>query len=420
MMMAGTVLLILAGAGAAIDISMMFSKKTTYQSYADSAALAAAQSGLTDPTELHDFVLKFIAGNNFSGDELETETMVTAHGTIRVSVSSVHNSAIMGMFGNEFSKVGTNAESPLASTGPVEIALVLDITGSMSGDKIASLKSAATGLVDKIDEHNNDNFRVAVVPFRDYVNIGTSRQDETWLELDWGSDNGESDGNDNNGNQGQGNQGQGQGNNTNNGNNGNGGNGGDGDLNSWNGCAGSRNSPWNTRSYAGAARVPGAMNISCGEEILPLTNDMDAVRTKIDSLSPRSWTYIPTGLMWGWRAVDPEAPLIEASSVPAKNKTSVIILMTDGANTKSQNGSLHSGSNTVDANALTSELCTQVKYDGVQIYTVAYELDNTTTLNILRKCASNSDMFFDASNSSALSNAFDSIAENLVNIRLSH
>ena len=432
MMFSVTMMLILLGVGVAADFSIMSKKNTSYQGFADAAVLAAAQSGLTDLAELQALAEAYVFANSMGNEELVTELTIKPNGRIRVEVSARHEMVMMGLFGKKQADVATSAEAPFSSTGPVEIALVLDITGSMSGTRIDSLKTAANGLVNKIEALDNENFRVAVVPFRDYVNIGTARSTEPWLELDFASGDESSDntGQGNNGNHGQGNNGngngnQGQGNNGNHGQ-GNNGNGGDSDsstsgsANVWNGCAGSREAPWTTRPDAGPAPIPGAMNINCGQEILPLTNDMASVRDKINSLTAQSWTYIPTGLMWGWRAVDPRAPLTEASTVPTLNKTSVIILMTDGANTRSQQGNLHNGSDKNNANALTSSMCAEVKSARIQLYTVAYELDNQTTLAILKQCATKADMYFDASNAAALKAAFDNIAENLVTIRLSH
>jgi len=408
MMFSGAVMLTLIGVGAATDLSVMGKKKSSLQGFADAAVLAAAQSGMTDKAALQKLAEEYVLANSMGNEDLVTKLTLTARGTIRVVVSNRHDTLIMGIFGKEYANVSTAAEAPFGSTGPVEISLVLDITGSMDGSKLTSLKSAANGLVDKIDAMGNENFRVSVVPFRDYVNIGTSRSGEPWLYLDYGTGD-EDNGNGNTEDYG-------------------GGNNSDDDdededeveLNVWNGCAGSRGAPWTTRPYAGPAPVPGAMNINCGQEILPLTNDMAKVRAKIDSLSAKSWTYIPTGLMWGWRTLDPQPPFTEASSISAQNKTSVIILMTDGANTRSQSGSLHEGESTNNANALTSSMCSAVKSDQMQLYTVAYELDDATILGILKQCASTPSMYFDASDAAALTAAFDNIAENLVNIRLSH
>ena len=50
------------------------------------------------------------------------------------------------------------------------------------------------------------------------------------------------------------------------------------------------------------------MNVSCGSEILDLTTNLTDVEAHIDSLSASGNTYIPAGLIWGWRMLDPDLP----------------------------------------------------------------------------------------------------------------
>lgn len=61
--------------------------------------------------------------------------------------------------------------------------LVLDTTLSMEGARLTSLKTAATDMVNTIESFDNDNFRLAVVPFSNYVNVGLSRRYESWMSV---------------------------------------------------------------------------------------------------------------------------------------------------------------------------------------------------------------------------------------------
>jgi hypothetical protein len=160
------------------------------------------------------------------------------------------------------------------------------------------------------------------------------------------------------------------------------------------------------------------MNIYCGQEIQELTADMSLVRAKIDSLTAYGKTYLPSGLVWGWRTIHPEEPLTEASSVPKKDKTTVMIFMTDGANTRSQNGEYHNGTNVDNANFVSKQLCNGINADGVDIYTVAYDFDAADTLDMLEKCASNPSMFFEADDTEELVQTFKDIGEELFRTRL--
>lgn len=188
----------------------------------------------------------------------------------------------------------------------------------------------------------------------------------------------------------------------------------------WRGCVGSRNTPWNERAQFSGKKIPGLMNARCNEEILPLTTQMADVKTKINSLSANGNTYIPSGLSWGWRTLDTNMPLTEAQGPYAANTDKVLVLMTDGANTKSKNGDWHEGGSVNNANNTTKNLCNNIKSSDIQIYTIAYEITDTTTKNLMRNCASKSSMYFDASNAAQLTEAFDTIGSSLIKLRLTH
>ena len=349
-------MMLLMAIGTAVDLNYMSSKRTDYQSIADLAVLAAARSGEENKSKLLAIAETAVGANNFSGETLKTTIEITKEGRLQVNVQGKYNTMIMGLFGKPELHVDVLAEAPLAINEPVDIALVLDITGSMDGDKISSLKIAAKALVDQIDGYDNDAIRISIIPFREYVNVGLSRRNENWLEdtIDYstplddycynaviGKENCEMVDTDyvpakdvippyecDN----------------------------DGviymcggsdakpaipagqkevcdnvydtketcDARSanytWHGCVGSRLTPWNERAHKGASRIPGLMNTYCGQEILALTSDMNAVRTTIDSLTAGQKTYLPAGLIWGWRAIHDEAPLTEASTAKKKDK----------------------------------------------------------------------------------------------------
>ena len=436
-----SLLMLMTVIGAAIDYNSMTSKKVTYQSLADIAVLAAARSGENNRSKLEIIAAAAVDGNNFSGDTLETKLSITKEGRIQVNVSGTYDTVMMSLFGKPHQIVNALAEAPIAVSEPVDIALVLDTTGSMSGSKIDSLKVAATGLVKQLEGFENGSVRISVIPFSEYVNVGLSRRYEPWISVPedgivflpekckikrdvisktnckttyYNSTCKTSDG---------------------------------GSYSckkkrtkcdytygpeyeycyipkkkvEWYGCVGSRQTPWNERSHKGAALIPGLMNEKdCPKEILPLTKDMSAVRAKINSLKADDKTYLPAGLIWGWRALHPQAPLTEASTAKAQNKSSVLIFMTDGANTVSQKGELHNGKNIAQANRQTKQLCNNIKSDRIQIYTVAYSFNNENTLDILRKCASKTDMFFLASNAAGLKQAFEDIGTSLLKLRLTH
>jgi len=86
-----------------------------------------------------------------------------------------------------------------------------------------------------------------------------------------------------------------------------------------------------------------------------------------------------------------------------------MIVMTDGENTRSKSGSFHNGQSQVNADRKAADICNNIKDDNITVYTIAYEVNDTQTENLLRGCASNPDNYFDATNAGDLMEAFDVI-----------
>jgi len=168
------------------------------------------------------------------------------------------------------------------------------------------------------------------------------------------------------------------------------------------------------------------MNERCGTEMLPLVKNLRKVTRKINDLEVRGETYMPAGVIWGWRALQKDAPLTEIrNSYKRKRSTDPInamVVMTDGHNTLSQhNGQItHNGRNEDDANERTERICESAKKDGIQIYTVGYRMGagRGAMEKLLKSCASEQDNFFDAKNAEELKSAFKNIADRLNMTRL--
>ncbi|RPI38767.1 MAG: VWA domain-containing protein [Hyphomicrobiaceae bacterium] len=68
--------------------------------------------------------------------------------------------------------------------GSVEVALVLDNSGSMAGQPIADLRVAAQNLTSVLyaGYEGTDKVRVGIVPFAGSVNVGSAHQAASWLD----------------------------------------------------------------------------------------------------------------------------------------------------------------------------------------------------------------------------------------------
>ena len=196
----------------------------------------------------------------------------------------------------------------------------------------------------------------------------------------------------------------------------------------WHGCVGSRQLPYNEQAAFNAQRISGIMNETCGTEIQTLTTNLIDVKSKISSLTTKGNTYIPSGVVWGWRSLESEEPLNTkvtfGGGIPAHTPaTKVMLIMTDGANTLSQGGDdyfKHDEDDAAEANARTSALCEGAKADGIQIFTIGFRLSDadSATISMLENCATTKSGFFRAGDAQGLKKAFQDIAGQFAFTRL--
>ncbi len=164
------VLMLMMG-GLAIDIMKFEQTRTRLQNTLDRATLAAASldNSIDATTVVNDYMLK--AG---LADQLKS-VQVTATANERI----VHSTGLadtqpifMQLMGINQLNAGGLSEAQQSITN-LEIVLVLDVSGSMSGQKIANLKIAADQFVDTMianDKHHRVS--IAIVPYNAQVNIG--------------------------------------------------------------------------------------------------------------------------------------------------------------------------------------------------------------------------------------------------------
>jgi hypothetical protein len=159
------------------------------------------------------------------------------------------------------------------------------------------------------------------------------------------------------------------------------------------------------------------MNVSCPQELTPLSSDRAALVKSIKSLAVADETYLPSGLVWGWRTLSPGEPFDDAAD-PSRVTNRYLILMTDGVNTLSPNYPTHNGTNRTLADKITADLCRNAKASGITIYSIAFEVTDLAAKSMLQTCASGPDRFFDAANADQLSGTFKSIASQLLALRI--
>jgi hypothetical protein len=129
-------------------------------------------------------------------------------------------------------------------------------------------------------------------------------------------------------------------------------------------------------------------------------------------------------LFWGWTVLSPGEPFGDARGYGEKIDGApiekVMVLMTDGANTRSPDyvANNHSSGDVALANERTAELCSNIKNKGIKIYTVAFDVGDAAIKEILRTCATSPSHFFDADDATELETAFTDIGASLSPLRI--
>ncbi len=162
--------------GLAVDYSRAMMVKNRLSTALDATALAVAgQTGQTQSQLITSANAYFKA--NYPDSELGTPSALQitfADRQITVSATATVDTLIMGLIGYDTMSVAATAEVKKSSNS-LEIAMVLDITGSMGGSAIADLRTAAADLVNIViwDDQTQYTSKVSLVPFSIGVNVGT-------------------------------------------------------------------------------------------------------------------------------------------------------------------------------------------------------------------------------------------------------
>lgn len=158
--------------GLAVDGGRAFLARFELASALDAAALAVG-STLQQGTDLNAVAAKFVE-KNFRTEHSEpiALTLTTVDDTITLRGTVKINTFFMPIVGQP--TVTINAESEVRRGGSnVEVALALDITGSMNATRLAGLKSAANVLIAEVVNDVQEPFfsRVAIVPWSQAINL---------------------------------------------------------------------------------------------------------------------------------------------------------------------------------------------------------------------------------------------------------
>lgn len=383
---------LLVAAGAAVDISRAYIVENRLKAALDAAALAVG--GVTGKSQSQlEAIAQAYFDANYPAAKLGVPgavSVVQNVNTVTLTASAELPTSLMSIVG--INKLDIGATSQVTRQGrKLELALVLDVTGSMgSGGRMTALKDASEMLLTILETSgaNPGDIKVSIVPFDTNIKVGTTNKNASWLKWSyevittvwwWTTTT---------------------------------------TVNvsksSWKGCVIDRDQSYDVKNTipttSDATKYP-ASEDSCNiPEIMPLTTNWTKLHSKIGELAPNGNTNTTIGLAWGWNMLTPGHPLSTASA-PADDLDKVIVFLTDGENTENR---WSTSSGTIDAR--TSSICSAMKTAGIKVYTIRTIQGNAT---LLKNCATKPEMYFDVTQTSQLTEVFTSIAMALSNLRIS-
>lgn len=415
--------------GLAVDSSVGYLLRSRLSKSLDAAGLAAGRAAFDSNSEAlarSYFDANFGAGSAAAVTGFTFTVDSTMH-FARLTAQAETSTYFMKIFGQEKMVVSASTEIERETTG-MELALVLDNTGSMAGSKFTTMRNAALDLVGTLygTDSTIENLWVSVVPFVTSVNIGTANK--AWIKAtdparstpatSWSKTGSTSV--------------------------------------VWAGCVKARANPLDTSetppsgglfsSYRWEGSLPKGftdLNLDCPAEILPLTDTrstVDAALNKMAVAPGYSGTATNFGLVWGWRTLSPLWRGLwsgSAAKLPLDYDTDmmkkVVVVLTDGENQllynqyggfglPSSQGFTATEQSTPVLNTRMQTICDAMEAKNIQIFTIMFGMVDTPKSKVAKKlledCKSSDGMFFDAVTNADLVKAFKTIGGQLANLRI--
>ncbi|ETA72209.1 MULTISPECIES: pilus assembly protein [Mesorhizobium] len=183
-------------------------------------------------------------------------------------------------------------------------------------------------------------------------------------------------------------------------------------------------------------------NRACPTPVVPLTDDFDKLRKAASEMTEwnGSGTNVSEGLSWGMRVLSPAAPYTDGAPWKTPGISKIVLLLTDGENvvygaseqpTKSDytsygylaGGRFGSDDQTAAARNVdgwTKSVCTQLKNQGVQIYTMVLQSDTAANRALYSACASDPSGYYAVNDPAKLPDVFQQIANKFSRLQLTN
>ena len=374
---------------AAVDFHRATMVKTGLQDGLDAATLTVGRSTATSASAVQTLGASALAANlaAYPNTHLVSSTFTLNGSVIEASAQVTVTPLVADVFSGSDLHV-TATSNVVRAANNLEIALVLDNTGSMAGSKISLLKTAATNFVNTLSaaaarSTDPNAVKIALVPFSQTVNVGSGYKTATWIDQTGASP-----------------------------------------INdqpfsshvnrftllnqmgqTWGGCVESRQAPYDIQETAPSTGTPATLftpyfapdepgsssssttwnnmtwynsylndvttsnswsvregyvakynthtfihtgtnavgyqygpNAGCSlQPVMRLTTNWNNLKTAINGMTAVGDTNIPMGMVWGWHALSPNAPFADGVPYSTPKTSKIVVMMTDGQNQNTSN-----------------------------------------------------------------------------------
>lgn len=445
-MVAMVLAVIALSAGYAVNLAQLYNVKSSLRQALDSAVTSAARditTGVIEVDQARSWVELFLKANGgptiMDGGRivLDRLTVDRASGTIDAT-AYVDVAVYFPLFGADNEQRVRSVSAALYSDKKIEVAMMLDITGSMakkgSKNKIGDLQKAAANAVNSLlagQDLKDPRVRVAILPYAEAVNTG-GLSEAVFVEKKGGSNlpppidkaiSASAGAPDN--------------------------------------CATERKNvdgsadfsddgPYSQRTYVEKKEVKtylarvnrdDRLEVCPKAELIALTADAGKLLDTIDDFQADGVTAGGIAAQWGYYMLSPKwRDAIRNAGLGAgpanhdrKKVSKVAILMTDGqfntafagvrdGNDRNNQPQLDQG---VRSRAHAENICANMKADGIEVFTIGFDLgtsERSEAKAVLKNCASPDTSairhYHEASTGADLDNAFKDIIRNIERLAL--
>lgn len=415
-------------AGFSVNVSQLYNAKSSLQGVVDAAVTSTARdltTGATNEADADTSVQAFLDANSQAGilqaDQIVLDRLIVNRTAKTVQVDAhVDVALFFPIFGMSDTRRVAATTTSLYSDKTIEVAMMLDVTGSMAGQKIKDLRTAAANAVDSFlggQDPSKPRVRVSIVPYANSVNAGQLAASSVYVEIN-ASQRKQAPGNtsarpasasprlDN--------------------------------------CATERkgadqysdagpDSSMVNRDYLLSGFAANTGTAACPvAALVPLTADAATLKNVIKDLVASGGTAGHIGVQWTWYMLSESwGSVLNASQRPAKADPKKVgkyaILMTDGEfnlsyfDASNVDGVYNDAGKETTRTAAT-KLCAAMRDKGIEIFTIGFKLDEANAATTLQTCASpdtgSVKHFYQAASGIELDAAFQTIARNIETLAL--